>query len=323
MNLRISFFVFPGFELLDLSGPLCAFEFANYISQGAYSIAVVSETGGAVINSCGFAVQSEQLDRETCDTFIVAGALPELLRGTTNETLTLLRAAAENSRRVASVCTGAFLLAMTGLLDGKRATTHWRYAAQLQAQYPAIHVDADKIFVRDGKIWSSAGITAGIDLALALIDADLGSHVSRSVARNMVVYHRRQGGQSQFSALLDFDPPTGPIRQSLMFAREHLHEKLSVERMAEVACLSPRQFARVFLAETGQSPGKAIDRLRAETARPQVEDGLEPLEMIARSVGFGSEERMRHSFIRNFGQPPQALRRAKRVDAKMVPGDNR
>jgi transcriptional regulator GlxA family with amidase domain len=317
MSLHIVFFVFPGFALLDLSGPLCAFELANYDSSGAYRLTVVSETGGPVVSSCGVTILSEPFGHdacahEACDTLIVSGGPPHLMRGASEKTLALLRTGAAQARRAASVCTGAFLLAEAGLLDGKRATTHWRCAAQLQALRPAIRVDADRIFIQDGKIWTSAGVTAGVDLALALIENDFDADVSRSVARNMVVYHRRQGGQSQFSALLDLDPPTDRIRQALTFARERLHEDLPVERLAEAARLSPRQFARVFFADTGQTPARAIDRLRAEAARSRVEDGLEPLEAIARAVGFGDPERMRQSFIRHFGQPPQALRRAGR-----------
>ena len=224
MSRHIAFVVFPGFELLDLSGPLCAFEFASHLSGGAYRMTVVSEAGGPILNSCGFAVASEPFGGSTYDTLIVTGGLPDSMPGGSAKALELLQASSAKSLRTASVCTGAFLLAAAGLLDGKRATTHWRYASQLQAQYPAIRVDADKIFIQDGKVWTSAGITAGIDLALAFIEADLGMEISRSVARNLVVYHRRPGGQSQFSALLELEPPNGPVRQSLIFAREHLHK---------------------------------------------------------------------------------------------------
>jgi transcriptional regulator GlxA family with amidase domain len=312
MSLRVAFFVLPGFELLDLSGPLCAFEFANFAVPGAYHLAVVSETGGPTVNSCNFAVHCEPCGESPYDTVIVTGGPQNVMSGASPETIARLSALAGKARRVASVCTGAFLLASTGLLDGKRATTHWRFAAQLQSTHPRVRVDADRIFIQDGNVWTSAGITAGIDLALALIEDDLGAEASRWAARNLVVYHRRHGGQTQFSALLDLDPPTDRVRRVLTFAREHLHEELSVERLAEVARLSPRQFARVFLADTGQTPGKAVDRLRAEAARPRVEDGLESLEAVARAVGFGDPERMRQSFIRNFGQPPQALRRLSR-----------
>jgi transcriptional regulator GlxA family with amidase domain len=312
--MRIGFFVIPGFELLDLSGPLCAFEFAGRETDGAYTMSVASEKGGLIVNSCGFAVESERFTPGSYDTVIVAGGDPDQMCAAGEDALALLRSGAEMSRRAGSVCTGAFLLAATGLLDDRRATTHWRYAARLQALHPKVRVDADKIFIQDGRIWTSAGVTAGIDLALALIEDDLGLELSRSVARNLVVYHRRQGGQSQYSTLLDLDPPSDRIRRALAYAREHLHERLSVERLAEAASLSPRQFSRAFLADTGQTPGRAIDRLRAEAARPRVENGVEPLETIARSVGFADPERMRQSFIRNFGQAPQAVRRGARAN---------
>jgi transcriptional regulator GlxA family with amidase domain len=222
-------------------------------------------------------------------------------------------AVAASARRIASVCTGAFILAAAGLLDGRRATTHWRFATRLQATYPAIEVDADRIFVKDGSIWSSAGITAGIDLALALIEEDLGAAVAKAVAREMVVYYRRPGGQSQFSTLLELTPRSARVHRALSFARDHLSEPLPVERLAEAARLSQRQFGRAFAAETGQTPAKAVERLRAETARPLVEDSTQSLEEIARATGFSDPERMRLSFIRAFGQPPQALRRAARA----------
>ena len=225
------------------------------------------------------------------------------------------RRAAVTARRVASVCTGAFILAAAGLLDGRAATTHWRHAAALQRHYPRVRVDGDRIFIRDGAVWTSAGITAGIDLALALIEADLGRDTARAAAGQLVVYHRRPGGQSQFSELLALDPPSDRIRQALGFARAHLHEPLPVERLASAACLSPRQFGRAFLAETGQTPAKAIERLRAEAARLRLESSQEPIELIARDVGFADPERMRRSFLRVFGQPPQALRRVARVAA--------
>ncbi len=311
MNRKIIFFIYPGFQLLDLSGPLAAFQIAAQLKPGAYDLVVASAQGGPVMASAGVAVGTEAIDDAQCHSFIVPGGGAHPHRRDC-ATCDIVRAAAGRSDRVASVCTGAFLLADAGLLDGRRATTHWRYTGQLQAEYPAIRVDPDRIFLQDGNIWTSAGITAGIDLALALIEADLDREVSRGVARQLVVYHRRAGGQSQFSALLEMEPRSDRIRQSLQFARDHLHEDLPVERLAQVACLSPRQFGRAFLAETGLSPAKAVDRLRAELARTRVEDGGESLETIALSVGFRDPERLRQSFIRIYGQPPQALRRAAR-----------
>ena len=227
----------------------------------------------------------------------------------------LILSLAPRARRVASTCTGAFLLANAGLLHNRRVTTHWRFAAELQSLFPSSRVDADKIFVRDGNIWSSAGGTAGIDLALALVDEDLGREVSRQVARGLVVYHRRVGGQSQYSTLLDLDPPSDRICKALAFAREHLHEPLPVSRLAEVANLSERQFTRAFQADTGMTPAKAVQRLRTEAARPLVEDGREPLDSVARSVGFSDAEQMRVAFVATFGHAPRAIRRLSRAIA--------
>jgi transcriptional regulator GlxA family with amidase domain len=182
----------------------------------------------------------------------------------------------------------------------------------MQRLHPRVQVSSDRIYIQDGPIWTSAGISAGIDLALALIEADLGTPIARAVARELVVYHRRPGGQSQFTSLLEMDPPSSRISSALVYAREHLHEELGVERLAEVACLSRRQFDRAFAAETGQTPAKAVEKLRVETARLRVEEGGESLEAIARAVGFADTERMRRAFIRVFGQPPQAIRRAGR-----------
>jgi transcriptional regulator GlxA family with amidase domain len=247
------------------------------------------------------------------DTLMVVGAAtPEILDDQA-ETVALIREIAPRARRKASVCTGTFLLATAGLLDGHRATTHWRYAAELQRRHPSIKVDADRIFVREDDIWTSAGITAGIDLALAMIEEDCGTEISKAIARDLVVYHRRSGGQSQFSTMLDLEPRPGRIRDALAYARTHLLERLSVEQLAEVAKISPRQFARQFAAETGETPARAVERLRCEAAMPRIEDTSEPLEQIALRVGFGDMERMRRVCLRIYGQSPQALRRRSRA----------
>jgi transcriptional regulator GlxA family with amidase domain len=316
-----AFLIFPDFQLLDMAGPLAAFQMAGYDQDAApYRLRVISEAGGLVRSSAGVAVASETLEEPPNDTLIVAGGAGARRGPVSSPLQDFLRRAATMSRRVASVCTGAYILAGAGLLDDRAATTHWRYAAALQRQYPRVRVDGDRIFVRDGAVWTSAGITAGIDLALALIEDDLGCDTARAAARQLVVYHRRPGGQSQFSELLDLDPPSDRIRQALSFARTHLHAPLTVERLAEAACLSPRQFGRAFLAETGQTPAKAIERLRAEAARLRLETSPEPIERIARGVGFADPERMRRAFLRVFGQPPQALRRVARVGTTAASG---
>jgi len=310
---HIAFLVHPGFVLLDLSGPLEAFSAAEAMAPGNYRLSVMSLEGGEVDSSTSLKVMTQLAMTNAIDTFVVVGdfALPN--RTVSSETIDFIRAASAGARRTASVCMGAFLLAASGLLDGRRATTHWRFAAKLQAMYPAIRVDGDRIFLNEAEVWTSAGMTAGIDMVLALIEEDLGREISRAVARMLVVYYRRPGGQLQYSSLLDLDPESDRIRNVLSFAREHLAEPLSVERLAEAAHLSVRQFSRAFMTATGLTPAKAIERLRAEAARPRVEDGRETLETIAQMVGFADPERMRQSFIRAFGQPPQAMRRLARA----------
>ena len=216
-------------------------------------------------------------------------------------------------RRIASVCSGAFLLAAAGLLDGRRATTHWSRSQQFARRFPNVRLEPDRIFVRDGAIWTSAGITAGIDLALAMIAEDLGEAIARRTAQQLVVYRRRPGGQSQFSALLEMERPDGRFGALLGWARERLAEPLCVERLAERAAMSPRNFARAFAAETGVTPARAVERLRVEAARERVEADGGPIDAIAGETGFGDPERMRRAFLRAFGQPPQALRRAARA----------
>jgi transcriptional regulator GlxA family with amidase domain len=319
MQRDVAFLIFPEFQLLDLAGPLAAFQMAGYdLDAAPYRLRVLSATGGAIRSSVGVTVQSEPMGDPPGDTLVVVGGAGTRPAERVAPLLGFAQRAAATSRRVASVCTGAFILAGAGLLDGRAATTHWRYAALLQRQYPRVRVDGDRIFVRDGAIWTSAGITAGIDLALALIEDDLGREVARAASRQLVVYHRRPGGQSQFSELLALDPPSDRIRGALSFARAHLHEALPVERLAGAACLSPRQFGRAFVAETGQTPAKAVERLRAEAARLRLETGQEPIELIARGVGFADPERMRRAFLRVFGQPPQVLRRVALRGAERV-----
>jgi transcriptional regulator GlxA family with amidase domain len=311
---HVAFFIYPQFNLIDLSGPLEALATATSLAPGSYRFTVMSLEGGEVESGTGVKVMSQVAVSEAIDTFVIVGDMGVAEREVSPETIALIRAAAAGARRIASVCMGAFLLAGSGLLDGRRATTHWRFAAKLQAMYPALRVDGDRIFVNEDGVWTSAGMTAGIDMTLALIEEDLGRDVSRAVARMLLVYYRRPGGQMQYSSLLDLDPESDRIRRTLSFAREHLSEPLSVEQLAEVAHLSLRQFSRAFIAATGMSPAKAVERLRVEAARPMVEDSRETLEAIARAVGFADPERMRQSFVRVSGQPPRALRRAARTD---------
>jgi transcriptional regulator GlxA family with amidase domain len=244
---------------------------------------------------------------------IVAGGEGVRAAARSAKILTFVRAAAKRGVRIASVCSGAYILAEAGLLDGRRATTHWGRTRHFLSAYPKVKLEPDKIFVRDGDIWSSAGISAGIDLALALMAEDFGEDVSRQTARQLVLYDRRSGGQSQFSSLLELKAQAQRFGPLLTWAREHLDAPLTVEDLAERAGMSTRHFTRAFIAETGSTPSKAVERLRLEVARQQVQSSREAIERVAESTGFRDPERMRRAFIRAFGQPPQSLRRAARA----------
>jgi transcriptional regulator GlxA family with amidase domain len=229
------------------------------------------------------------------------------------KTLAFVRALAKRGVRVASVCSGAYVLAEAGLLDGRRATTHWQRTRHFVLAYPKVKLEADQIYTRDGNVWTSAGITAGIDLALAMVVEDYGDEIAQRTAKQLVLYHRRSGGQSQFSSLLELKAPTGRFGPLLAWAREHLDAPLTVEDMAEHAGMSSRHFTRAFIAETGTTPSKAVERLRIEVARQRVQSSSEAIERVAEATGFRDPERMRRAFIRAFGQPPQSLRRAARA----------
>lgn len=309
---RIGLVVFPGFDVMSLA-VLSAFELANWEKgEPTYDVRVLSETGGPIRSSFAVRVATEPFDDSDYDTLIVGGSIG--LETSTPGVIDFVRRAMGRYRRVAATCTGAFVLAEAGLLDGRRATTHWNRARDLQARFPKVKVDEDRIFIIDGPVWTSAGMTAGIDLALAMIEKDLGADVARAVARKLVVYHRRAGGQSQFSALLELEPKSDRIQGALAYARRNLHMPLSVEQLAGVANLSLRQFSRAFRAETGQTPAKAIENLRIETARLMMEQSSHPIDVIARQTGFADRDRMRRAFLRAFGQPPQAIRRNARVE---------
>ncbi|MGY2401739.1 GlxA family transcriptional regulator [Pseudomonas sp. SDO5271_S396] len=309
----IGILLFPGFQMLSLSTST-VFEFANLErEQPFYRVDLVSEQGGPINSSMGFAIDSVPFGRRHYDTLMVVGD-NEVLKATPGM-LTYLQEGMQTSRRVTSTCTGAFHLAAAGLLEGRKATTHWYHAREFRQAYPNVKLEEDRIFTVDGPLWTSAGMTACIDLALALVEHDLGVEIAREVARKLVVYHRRAGGQSQFSALLEIDPKSDRIQTALAYARRHLQDELSVERLAEVAHLSPRQFSRLFRTETGQSPAKAVERLRIEAARLLLESGDHSIDIIARETGFGDPERMRRAFLRAFGQPPQMMRRALQLQA--------
>ncbi|KRA76275.1 AraC family transcriptional regulator [Caulobacter sp. Root656] len=313
----IGFLIFPDFQLLDAAGPIAAFEIAERFAPGAYRLHVLAREPGRVASSSGAAMYAEAFeDAPPLDTLIVSGGEGTRSPAICEATLDFARATFRTARRTASVCSGAYVLAAAGLLDGRRATTHWQRSQDFQRRYPAVRLEPDRIFVQDGRLWSSAGITAGIDMALAMIGADLGEAIARGVAQQLVVYHRRPGGQSQFSALLEMQG--GRFDDLLAWARENLALPLTVDRMAERAAMSPRNFARLFATETGTTPAKAVERLRVEAARALLDSQPLQVEDVALETGFGDPERMRRAFLRAFGQPPQALRRAARVSQPNV-----
>ncbi len=316
MSRAIGIVVFPSLQLLDATGPASVLEVATRFAPAGrgYATALLSVRGGAIRSSGGIVVATRALRGvRALDTLVVVGGQGTRAAASDRALLAFVRRVAPRCRRIASVCTGAFVLAAAGLLRGRRATTHWRHAATLARAYPDVAVEPDWIWVRDGKVWTSAGVTAGIDLALALIADDLGEDIARQVAQELVVYYQRPGGQSQFSALLELGRPEGAFTPLLAYARAHVAEPLSVDRLAARAGMSPRNFARVFAASVGVTPAKAIERLRLEAARHRVETSTASLDDVARATGFGGAERMRRAFVRAFGQPPQALRRASRA----------
>ncbi|MCM5552076.1 GlxA family transcriptional regulator [Pleomorphomonas sp. NRK KF1] len=311
MTKNIGIFLYKDFQLLDASGPITAFEIAARVKPDAYRLALLSIKGGLVESSSGAAMDSLPVsDAPPLDTLVISGGNGSRDVMRYPETIAFLRACAANVRRMCSVCSGAFPLAAAGLLDGKRVTTHWRRAEQLQQLFPSVRVEVDRIHIRADNMWTSAGISAGIDLALALIADDLGEEVARRVAQEMVVYYRRPGGQSQFSALADLGGGDTRFSPLLEWMRANLAERLTVEQLAERMAMSPRNFSRAFLKVIGISPAKAVERLRVEAARERIESSREPIEQIATAVGFHDPERMRRAFLRRFGQPPQAIRRS-------------
>jgi transcriptional regulator GlxA family with amidase domain len=315
----IGILIFPDFQLLDAAGPISVFEIAGrYAGAGsstkAIAIKVLAVTPGPVRSTSGVELVARGFKPSgAISTLIVAGGEGVHAAATCEKTLAFVRGMAKRGVRVASVCSGAYILAEAGLLDGRRATTHWQRTRHFLAAYPKVKLEPDRIFVRDGNIWSSAGISAGIDLALAMAAEDYGDEIAQKTARQLVLYHRRSGGQSQFSSLLELKAAGGRFGPLLAWAREHLDAPLTVEDLAEQAGMSSRHFTRAFIAETGTTPSKAVERLRIEVARQRVQSTGEAIERVAESTGFRDPERMRRAFIRAFGQPPQSLRRAARA----------
>lgn len=304
MPRHVLLLVYPGAQPIDVSGPLQVFTTANEESGiEAYRVRVAAPTPGPIILHGGLPVIASPLPRRASDTVLVPGGPGVYAARGRADLLTAIRRATARARRTCSVCTGAFLLAEIGLLEGRRATTHWRACGRLAEEFPSVQVLPDPIWVRDGPVWSSAGVTAGIDLALALIEEDLGAPLAVEVARRLVVYMRRPGGQAQYSTPLAFQARE-TFAPLVAWVAENLHRPLSTETLADRAAMSPRSFHRRFLAATGTTPAKAVERLRLDRARALMETTRAATGEVARSAGFGSEERMRRAFLRTFGVTP-------------------
>ena len=308
--------LFDGVQSLDVTGPLEVFAGANRWHSGrdqdrpAYLIRTASLGGGAVRTSSGLRLSPDEdlADEAEPDVLIVPGG--EGTRRAEPALIAWLRVQGPRARRLVSVCTGAFLLAEAGLLDRRRVTTHWAYCATLAARFPEITVDPDPIFVTDGNVTTSAGVTAGIDLALALVEDDLGRDAALDIARHLVVFLRRPANQAQFSTQLAAQlADREPLREVQRWIADHPAADLSVETLAGRASLSPRQFARAFATEVGMPPGRYVDRVRLETARRRMEDTADGVEETARRCGYGTPEAMRRAFIRALGVSPAEYRR--------------
>lgn len=310
---RVVIVAFPGVQPLDVAGPAEVFSVADQLAPGSYTVRVAARSPNAMRTRSGaygiVPATTTGRCRGPIDTLVVAGGFgvadavqDELLVG-------WVRSAARRSRRVASVCTGAFLLAAAGLLDGRRATTHWAYCGELADRHPDVEVDPKPIFVRDGNVWTAAGVTAGIDLALALVEDDLGAEVARRAARWLVMFIQRPGGQAQFSSHLGAVTATRePLRELQGWIADHLEEDLRVEALAERASMSTRNFARAFRRETGMTPAAYVELVRVEAARQRLERSAEAVEQIAARTGFGTPETMRRAFSRRVGVPPAEYR---------------
>ena len=316
---QIAILVYPGVQSLDFTGPLEVFAGAQRLIERSdrrergYEIKLLSADGRPLETSSGLTVTphaSLATAPEAIDTLILAGGYGRKQAATDPTLLEWIAQTSATARRTASVCTGAFLLAAAGLLDGRRATTHWASAAELAARYPQVDVDSEPIFVRDGPIWTSAGVTAGMDLALALVEEDLDRDAALTIARHLVLFLRRPGNQSQFSATLSAqEPKREPLREVQRHVVEHPAADLSVEALAERAHMSPRNFARAFAAETGATPARYVERVRLEAARRHLEDTAEPIAAVALACGFGTAETMRRTFLRALDVGPAEYRR--------------
>ncbi|WP_433045205.1 GlxA family transcriptional regulator [Dactylosporangium sp. CS-033363] len=307
---RVVIAIFDGVQSLDVTGPLEVLAGAN-VGAGSdqYQIWIGGIDGRPVRTSSGLQILPDGplAAARPADLLIVPGG--DGTRTTDPRLVAWLRERGPEAKRLAAVCTGAFLLAEAGLLDGRQVTTHWDKCATLARRFPSVSVDAEPIFVRDGNIWTSAGVTAGIDLALALVEEDCGRDVALGIARHLVMFLRRPGGQRQYSVQLAAQVAArDPLREVQRYAAEHPGADLSVPALAARANLSPRQFSRAFAAEVGTPPGRYVDLVRLEAARRLLEEGPSGVEEVARTCGYGTPEAMRRAFLRELGVGPADYR---------------
>jgi transcriptional regulator GlxA family with amidase domain len=311
----IELLVYPAVQLLDVAGPLQVFTSANDTVASAggtapYAPRVVARGARGVTASAGLPIGTLPLPRGGAapHTLMIAGGPGVDAAAAEPALVDWVRRRAGKADRVASVCTGAFLLAAAGVLDGRRAATHWSVCAELARRFPAVKVESDPIFVRDGKVWTSAGVTAGIDLALALVEQDLGRTVALAVARYLVVFLKRPGGQAQFSAALSLQAAEDKFGSLHDWINRHLADDISLPALARQAGMSERSFSRHYAEATGLTPAHAVERLRVEAARRLLSDSRLPVKRISQRCGFGSEETMRRSFVRLLAATPQHYR---------------
>jgi transcriptional regulator GlxA family with amidase domain len=309
---RVAIVAFPDVALLDVAGPADVFSLATHLTGIAYDVEIVAATKAPLRSASGIEITPRRALGDLTgplDTLMVAGGVGAKRAEHEQALVDALGRLAPRSRRVTSVCTGAFLLARAGLLDGRSATTHWKDCDRLARRFPAVRVEPDRIFVRDGNVWTSAGVTAGIDLALALVEDDAGPSGALAVARSLVVFVKRPGGQSQFSTQLQAQLADRDVLRELQaWMADHLAHDLSVDALAERAGMSPRNFARVFRTEVGMPPAAYVQALRTERARVALESTRAPVEVIARQCGFGTPEALRRAMRRRLGVSPAGYR---------------
>jgi transcriptional regulator GlxA family with amidase domain len=316
---RVAVLGFPDAQMLDVVGPLTIFgDLARWMRERGgnapvhYEIELIAPRAGRFRTSCGLELVATRAARDVrggLDTLLVAGGQGTRAAASDRALLAWLRRIAPKVRRLGSVCTGTFVLAAAGLVDGRRVTTHWASAARLQELFPRLRVDPDPIWVKDGNVYTSAGVTAGMDLSLALVEEDCGRDVALAVARQLVLFLRRPGGQSQFSAQLATQAADRePLRELQTWIVENVGEDLSVPAMASQVGMSPRNFARVFTREVGATPARYVERVRVEAARRRLEESNDNVDQIADRCGFGSAEGMRKAFLRTLRVAPSAYR---------------